>query len=118
MLRPRTSASGRRDASWSPLFTDVAFGAASLRAAPYQGKADANGYLVIAPFGPGTFSVRASGDAASRIASSDGATVSLGTVATILAAGGKTGDPRPPVLVLCSDNAPPSGARSVCNVLP
>lgn len=109
---------GSEDASWSPLFADVAFGGASLTAAPYQGKADANGYLVIAPLGPGTFSARTSGDAASQIASSDGVTVSLGTVATILAAGGKTGDPRPPVLVLCSDNAPPGGARSVCNVLP
>ena len=109
---------GSEEASWSPLFANVAFGAASLTAALYQGKADANGYLVIAPFAPGTFSVRASGDAGSQIAVSDGASVSLGTVATILAAGGKTGDPRPPVLVLCSDNSPASGARSVCNVLP
>ena len=110
---------GSSAGSWSPLFADVAFGAASLRAAPSQGTPDANGYLKIAPFGPGAFSVRASGDAAADVVSSQSADVSLGAVATIMAAGGKTGDAaHPPVLVLCVDNAPSSGPLSVCNVLP
>ncbi len=110
---------GSSAGSWSPLFTDVAFGAASLMAAPSQGKADANGYLPIAPFGPGAFSVRASGDAGSDLASSQSAAVSLGDVATILAAGGKTGDAaHPPSLILCTDNAPQGGPLSVCTVLP
>jgi hypothetical protein len=110
---------GSSAGSWSPLFADVAFAAASLTAAPSQGMPDANGYLPIAPFGPGAFSVRASGDAAADVVSSESANVSPGAVATILAAGGKTGDAaHPPVLVLCVDNAPSSGPLSVCDVLP
>ena len=84
-----------------------------------QGKPDANGYLPIAPFGPGVFSARASSGAAADVASSASVTVSLGTVATVIAAGGKSGDTaHPPVLVLCADSAPRGGALSVCNVLP
>jgi hypothetical protein len=110
---------GSSAGSWSPLFVDVAFAAASLMAAPSQGTPDANGYLPIAPFGPAAFSVRASGNAAADVVSSQSANVSLDVVATILAAGGKTGDAaHPPVLVFCDDNAPSSGPLSVCNVLP
>jgi hypothetical protein len=103
---------------WSPLFADVAFGAASLAAAPSQGKPDANGYLPIAPFGSGSLSVRASSDAAAEVGSSQSASVASGAVSTLLAAGGKTGDTAPPVLVLCVDSAPSSGPLSVCSVLP
>jgi hypothetical protein len=102
-----------------PLFTDVAFGAASVTAAPSQGKPDDSGYLPISPFGPSVFSVRASGDAGRDIASSQSASVASGAVATIIAAGGVTGNPaHPPVLVLCTDNAPSGGWLAVCSVLP
>jgi hypothetical protein len=107
---------GSAAGSWSPLFTDVAFGAASLMAAPSQGKVDANGYLPIAPFGPGVVSVRASGDGGSDIASTSAASVSLGTVATVCAAGGTSG--APPVLIVCADNAPIGSPLGACSVLP
>ena len=104
---------------WLPLFTDVAFGAASLTGAPNQSTPDDRGYVPISPFGPAAFSVRASGDAGSDIASSQGAAVAFGAVATIIAAGGVAGDPaHPPVLVLCTDNAPAGGWLAVCSVLP
>ena len=104
--------------SWSPLFANVAFGAASVMAAPSQGKADDSGYLPIAPFGPGVFSARASSGATADVASSQSVTVPLGTVATIIAAGtAATGAAHPPGLVLCTDSAPRGGPLSVCTVL-
>jgi hypothetical protein len=104
---------------WSPLFRDVAFGGPGLTAAPSQGKADSNGYLPIAPFGPGPFSVRTSGDAGGDVASSQAAVVAPGAVVTVLAAGGGAGDAaHPPVLVLCVDSASSGGPLSVCSVLP
>ncbi len=110
---------GSAAASWLPLFTDVRFGAASLTLAASQGKVDANGYVTIAPFGPGVFSVRASGDGGPEIVSSQTAAVTLGTVATVLAAGGKSGDSsHPPVLIICEDNAPAGGVLGACSVLP
>jgi hypothetical protein len=105
--------------AWSPLFTGVAFGDVSLTAAPSQGRPDANGYLAIAPFGPGAFSVRSSSNPTGDLAASQAASVNSGDVATILAVGGKTGDPaHPPELLLCTDNAPTGDWLGVCGVLP
>ncbi len=73
-----TSASGRRGARGPPSSRTSRSARPASSAAPSQGNADANGYLPIAPFGPGAFSVRASGDAAGDIASSQRATVSPG----------------------------------------
>jgi hypothetical protein len=104
---------------WTPLFTGVAFESAGSKAAPNQGVADANGYLAIAPY-TGTISARlstgATGDAA--VANSVSLDV-VGSVATLVAIGGTTGDrSHAPALLLCIDDSPSGGALADCSVLP
>jgi hypothetical protein len=110
---------GSFEGEWTPLFTGVAFESAGSKAAPNQGVADANGYLAIAPY-TGTISARlstgATGDAA--VANSVSLNV-VGSVATLVAIGGKTGDrSHAPALLLCIDNSPSGGALADCSVLP
>ncbi len=105
---------------WLPLFTDVPFGAAGTKAGPSNGAPDANGYLALAPTSAAqVMSVRASAGATIDVAISHGVEIDFGSVATLFAIGGATGDTaHPAALLLCLDNQPGSGARSVCNVLP
>jgi hypothetical protein len=45
--------------------------------------------------------------------------IDLGSIATIIAIGGKTGDSaNPPALLLCIDNTPSGGLLSDCSVAP
>jgi hypothetical protein len=105
---------------WMPLLTDVSFATASARAAPGDGTVDANGYLPIAPLdGQAMSAGPASSDAGAGVATASAASVDivLGSIATVLAIGGKTGDTaNPPALLLCMDNQPSGGLLSDCSV--
>ncbi|HEY6460205.1 MAG TPA: DUF4397 domain-containing protein, partial [Polyangiaceae bacterium] len=70
-------------ATWLPVLTNVAFGAASAQTAPGEGSVDANGYVPAAPTGPDgqTFSARVSTtDAGTNVASAGDVAIDLGAV--------------------------------------
>jgi hypothetical protein len=106
------------DAGWLPLLTDVRFGAASTQAGPGEGALDANGYLPIAPLNGQTVAARASSsDASADVAVAGSVTVDLGSIATVIAIGGKTGDAaHPPALLWCTDNQPTGYTLGDCSV--
>jgi hypothetical protein len=107
---------------WMPLLTDVGFAAASAQAAPGDGVVDANGYLPIAPLdGQAMSASPPSSDAQAGVATATASNVEidLGSIATVLAVGGKTGDTaNPPALLLCTDNLPSGGLLSDCSIAP
>jgi hypothetical protein len=105
-------------AAWVPLLTDVSFGGASTQGGPSEDAVDPNGYLAISPLSTGTLSARPSAsDAASDTAVANDVEIDLGSIATVIAIGGKTGDPaNPPALLLCTDNQPSGGLLSDCSV--
>ncbi len=107
-------------AAWIPLVTAVAFGQAAGHAAPGEGAVDANGYLPVGAFASQPFSARVAGpDASTAVAVTAALSLDLGSVATVFAIGGKSGDAeRPSALLLCIDNQPAGGLVSVCSVLP
>jgi hypothetical protein len=107
---------GSSAGDWSALLTNIAFGDPSRQAAPSQGMTDANGYLAVGPFTGKTVSVRPSG-AMTDTAVADNASVAPGSLASFFAVGGKTGDTsHPPLLLLCTDNAPTGGIYADCAV--
>ncbi len=58
-------------------------------------------------------------DAGGEVASASRVEIDLGSVATVFAVGGKTGDAsHPPALLLCVDNEPSGGLLSDCSIAP
>jgi hypothetical protein len=110
----------RSSAQWAPLLTDVTFGAASAHAGAGDGTVDRDGYLPIAPLSGQAMSTRASfQDAGVDIAAASGFAIDQGSIATLIAIGGKTGDAtNPPALLLCVDNEPSGGLLSDCSLAP
>jgi Domain of unknown function (DUF4397) len=107
--------------AWEPLLTDVTFAAASSQTASGEGTVDANGYTPIAPLLAQAVSARASSspDGGTDVAAAMDVEIDLGSIATIIAIGGKTGDSaNPPALLLCIDNTPSGGLLSDCSVAP
>lgn len=93
---------------FTPVFSNVAFGAA--------GMGDANGYAEVDPLAGVELSARAHGSTSDAIAIKP-ATLPAGAIATAFAVG-KIGDTKAPLKVLlCVDNAPPSGAQSACSLV-
>jgi hypothetical protein len=105
---------------WMPMLTGVSFAAASAHASPYDGVVDVHGYLAIAPLSGQAMEARlSSGDAGSAGAVASGVAIDMGSIATLIAVGGKTGDAtHPPGLLLCTDNQPSGGLLSNCNIVP
>jgi hypothetical protein len=106
---------------FKPLFTDVGFGQAGARADSDAGKVDHDGYLSMPPVADTILTVTATmaSDAGGPLVVTRGASIKSGAVATLAAIGGKTGDPTPPELLLCLDDAPAVGVVfASCNVLP
>jgi hypothetical protein len=105
-------------AAWQPLLTDIGFGAASRQTGQNQGTVDANGYTPIAPLHAQAMSARASfTDAGADAVVASDVEIDFGSIATVLAIGGKTGDPAHPLaLLLCMDNQPSGGLLSDCSV--
>jgi len=105
-------------AAWVPLLTEVTFGEASGEAAPGEGAIDPNGYIAIGPLTAGTLSARpSSSDAATDTAVADDVEIDFGSIATVIAIGGKTGDSaHPPALLFCMDSQPSGGLLSDCSV--
>ena len=102
---------------WLPLLTDVKFGAASADVAAGESAVDANGYLPIEP-APQTLSARVSStDAGEDLAVASNVNVAVGSIATVFAIGGKTGDANhSPALLVCFDNQPSGGLFADCSV--
>lgn len=108
---------GSFSAGWFPLLTNVAFAAASAQAASSVGAVDAHGYLPLAPLASQTLSARLSSGAASDAALAKGLTIDTGSVATVIALGGRAGDTaHPPALLLCVDNSLVGGLLSDCSI--
>jgi hypothetical protein len=103
---------------WSPVLASVAFAEASSETAPGYGMVDGNGYLPIAPLAAQAMSARSSGsDAASDVGAAASVEIGVGSIATILVVGGKSGDSAsPPALLLCMDNQPSGGLLSDCSI--
>lgn len=104
--------------TWSPVLANVAFAQASSQAAPGYGTVDGNGYLAIAPIaGEPVGAWPVDSDAASDAARASSVEIDLGSIATVVAIGGKTGDgANPPSLLVCMDNQPSGGLLSDCSV--
>lgn len=103
---------------WERLLTDVTFAAASRQTGANQDGVDANGYTPVAPLSSQAMSARpSSSDAGADTALATSVKIDLGSIATVIAVGGKTGDSsHPPALLLCIDNQPSGGLLSDCSV--
>jgi hypothetical protein len=100
---------------WLPLLTAVGFASVGTQVGPNDDPADSNGYVPIEPLSGQILSARASSGATSDTAVAD-VTVPVGSIATVIAVGGKTGDAiHPPALLLCIDNQPPGGLLADCS---
>jgi hypothetical protein len=96
--------------SFTPVFTDVSFG----KTAAEGGPIDANGFYVGAPFSAQTVAARAHGSSADALVVPS-VSLPAGAIATAIAIGGKTGQSKNPLAVLlCVDNATPTGLLSAC----
>jgi hypothetical protein len=106
--------------TWSPVLANVVFAQASSQAAPGYGTVDGNGYLAIAPIaGKPVGTWPSDSDAASDPAHASSVEIDLGSIASVIAVGGKTGDgANPPSLLVCMDNQPSGGLLSDCSVAP
>jgi Domain of unknown function (DUF4397) len=104
---------------WVPLFTDVPFAASSMKTNPDDDLVDRNGYVPIAPFsGQGVSARPSSSDASAASVAAGNVTIDFGSIATVVAIGGKTGESaHPPSLLLCTDNQPAGGVFADCSVL-
>jgi len=108
---------GSFETSWLPLLIDVAFGMASAQAGPNDGVVDPDGYLALSALSNGVVSARPSTGATADTTVASDVTIAVGSIATIAAIGGKTGDvAHPPALLLCVDNQPPGALLSDCRV--
>jgi hypothetical protein len=108
---------GSFSGGWFPLLTNVAFASASAQAAQSVGVVDAHGYLPLSPLASQTLSARLSSGAASDAALAKSMTIATGSVATVIALGGRAGDSaHPPALLLCVDNSPAGGLLSDCTI--
>lgn len=104
---------------WVPLFVNVAFGKPGATAAPGSGAIDPNGYLPIAPLSAQIISARTGAAPTNDTAIAKAAELPLGSIATVFAIGGKTGDSsRPRALLVCIDNAPVGSPLADCTVSP
>jgi hypothetical protein len=105
---------------WMPILTAVPFAAASAHAGTDDGVVDANGYLAISTQMVQAMGARSSsGDGGGAEAVAASVEIDLGSIATLIAVGGKTGDAtHPPALLLCTDNQPSGGLLSDCSVSP
>jgi hypothetical protein len=100
-------------ASFTALFTDVAFGTVGT-----GGSLDANGYLVTPPVASATVSARAHGSTTDAIVVPNVA-LPAGQISTAFAIGGKTNDTAHPLKVLlCDDNGAASGLLTSCVTAP
>jgi hypothetical protein len=103
--------------SWLPLLTDVPFGGASATAGLGVGMVDSRGYLPISALAPQPMSVRPTSAATTDTAGAASVGIDLGSIVTLFAIGGKTGDAaHPPALLVCVDNQPSGGQLSDCSV--
>jgi hypothetical protein len=109
---------GSSTTQWLAFVTDVHFAAASAQVNPDDGAVDPNGYVGIAPLSDQAMSARSSSsDAATDVAAASSVTIPLGSIATVIAIGGKTGDStHPPALLLCTDNQPSGGTLADCSI--
>ncbi|MGA7118736.1 MAG: DUF4397 domain-containing protein [Polyangiaceae bacterium] len=97
-------------ATFSAVFSDVAFGAVAAAAGPI----DANGYLQTAPLSDVELSARAHG-AQTDVLVIPSASLPAGAVATAFAIG-KLGNTKTPLeVLLCVDNAAPTAGLSSCS---
>ena len=102
---------------WLPLLPGVAFASASAEAGPGEDAVDSNGYLPIQPLLGQVLSARASSGATSDTAVAGDVDIPLGSIATVIAVGGKTGDAlQPPALLICVDNQPSGGLLADCSI--
>ncbi|MGO9834943.1 MAG: DUF4397 domain-containing protein [Polyangiaceae bacterium] len=101
---------------WLPLLTAVGFASASMHVGPGEGAVDSDGYLPIGQVSGQVLSARASAGATSDTAVGDVA-IPVGSIATVIAVGGKTGDAtHPPAIFLCIDNQPAGGLLADCSI--
>jgi len=109
---------GSSTTHWLAFVTDVHFAGASAQVNPDDSAVDPNGYVGTAPLSDQAMSARSSSsDAGVDIAAASSVTVPLGSIATVIAIGGKTGDAtHPPALLLCTDNQPSGGTLADCSV--
>jgi hypothetical protein len=103
------------------LFAGVGFATAGAASESDAGKVDSNGYLTRAPLDDATLTALSVGgiDTGGPLAVAPDVTVMAGSVATVIAVGGKSGGLPPlPELVLCYDTAPAvESVFSDCSVL-
>jgi hypothetical protein len=111
---------GSFGSDWMAILTAVPFAAASADAGVDNGVVDRNGYLAIAPQQGEPLGARpSSSDAGAAVAVATSVEIDFGSIATVLAIGGKTGDlTHPPALLLCTDNQPSGALLSDCSVSP
>jgi hypothetical protein len=115
--------------AWVPMLTDVAFANASAMTAPGEGIVDENGYVPIPTFaGQAMSACSPSGDGGVDASTNDAGDsvdvaiansvdVALGSIATLIAIGGASGDAaHPAALLLCIDNQPSGGLLADCSV--
>jgi len=104
---------------WTPILVDVSFATASAHAGAGDGVVDVDGYLPIAPqqLAQAMGARPSSGDSGIAVAAASSVEIDLGSIATVIAIGGKTGDSaHPPALLLCTDNQPSGAFLSDCGV--
>ncbi len=99
-------------ATFTAVFSDVAFGAVAAAAGPI----DANGYLQTAPLTGVELSARAHGSQTDALVIPS-ATLPAGAVATAFAVGELGNTKTPLAVLLCVDSAAPSGGLSSCSLV-
>jgi hypothetical protein len=115
--------------AWVPMLTDVAFARASEMTAPGGGVVDENGYVPIPTFAGQAMSARQPSDDGGveagandagdsvDVAIANSVDVELGSIATLIAIGGASGDTaHPAALLVCIDNQPSGGLLADCSV--
>jgi len=108
---------GSFETQWVALLAGVGFASASSRGAPGEDAVDASGYLPIAPLSAQVLSARASSAATSDTAVASHVTIPMGSIATVIAVGGKTGDStQPAALLFCIDNQAAGGMLADCSI--
>jgi len=110
---------GSSSSTFVPLLVNVGFGKPSAAAAPTSGATDPHGYMPIAPFDAQMMSARAGATSKTDVAITQGAHIPLGSIATIFAIGGASGDTNhPPAMLVCIDNAQAGSPLADCSVSP